>query len=250
MKRLSPYGAVRANHYLLIIFLLSCNLTFTASMIGTRRQSAMARELEQIRLLNKKNHQAERQLQEEEEKKTQDEEEARRRAAEPVKDSVSTVDLQSTTVDDAAPDFSSTVRQIMDGLDDMETEDRPSNESSEPSPLKKRGGSSKAPSRRRSPVCQVSPNEVEPTTIGKPATCVTSFLDKHVHIHKRTIILLTSEKKFEEFTRALMAFLTNAQMVDPKFVINPLNPESKGKDITSKGEISPNMTKLGEHVKI
>lgn len=54
----------------------------------------------------------------------------------------------------------------------------------------------------------------------------TSFLDTHVHKHKRTIlelaILLTSEKKFEEFTQALMVFLTNAQMVDPKFVINPL----------------------------
>jgi hypothetical protein len=71
----------------------------------------------------------------------------------------------------------------------------------------------------------------------------------HVHKHQCTIlelaILLTSEKKFEEFSQALMALLTNAQMVDPKFVINPLSPDSKGKDITSKGEISPNMTKLG-----
>ncbi len=43
---------------------------------------------------------------------------------------------------------------------------------------------------------------------------------------------------------------SNAQMVDPKFVINPLNPNSKEKNITSKGEISPNMTKLGIHIKI
>jgi hypothetical protein len=63
-------------------------------------------------------------------------------------------------------------------------------------------------------------------------------------------ILLTSEKKFEEFTHALMAFLTNAQMVNPKFVINPLNPKSVSKDISTKGDISPNMTKLGEHIKI
>jgi hypothetical protein len=63
-------------------------------------------------------------------------------------------------------------------------------------------------------------------------------------------ILLTSEKKFEEFTHALMTFLTNAQMVDPKFVINPLNPKSVSKDISTKGDISPNMTKLGEHIKI
>ncbi len=47
-----------------------------------------------------------------------------------------------------------------------------------------------------------------------------------------------------------MAFIENAHMVDPKFIINTLNPESKEKSITSKGEISPNMTKLGIHVKI
>jgi hypothetical protein len=47
-----------------------------------------------------------------------------------------------------------------------------------------------------------------------------------------------------------MAFIENAQMVDPKFIINTLNPELKEKSITSKREISPNMTKLGIHVKI
>ncbi len=47
-----------------------------------------------------------------------------------------------------------------------------------------------------------------------------------------------------------MSLITNAQMVDPKFIINPLNPNSKEKNITSKGEISPNMTKLGIHIKI
>jgi hypothetical protein len=47
-----------------------------------------------------------------------------------------------------------------------------------------------------------------------------------------------------------MAFLANAQMVDPKFVINPLDPNSKEKNILSKGEISANMTILGARVKI
>jgi hypothetical protein len=47
-----------------------------------------------------------------------------------------------------------------------------------------------------------------------------------------------------------MAFIENAQMVDPRFVTNTLNPMSKEKNITSKEEISPNMTKLGIHVKI
>ena len=88
----------------------------------------------------------------------------------------------------------------------------------------------------------------------KPALCTPSIANTVNHKYKHMIfklaILLTSEKKFEEFTHALMAFLTNAQMVDPKFVINPLNPKSVSKDISTKGDISPNMTKLGEHIKI
>jgi hypothetical protein len=47
-----------------------------------------------------------------------------------------------------------------------------------------------------------------------------------------------------------MAFITNAQMVDPKSMINTLNPYSKKKSIGSKEEISPDMTKLGTHIKI
>jgi hypothetical protein len=63
-------------------------------------------------------------------------------------------------------------------------------------------------------------------------------------------ITLKSDKAFEGFTQAPMAFITNAQMVDPKFVINPLNPCSKEKSIGFKAEVSPNMTKLGTHIKI
>ncbi len=47
-----------------------------------------------------------------------------------------------------------------------------------------------------------------------------------------------------------MAFIMNAQMVDPKFVINPVNLNSKEKNISLKGKISFNMTKLGIHIKI
>ena len=36
-----------------------------------------------------------------------------------------------------------------------------------------------------------------------------------------------------------MAFISNAQMVDLNFVINPLNPSSKEKSIGYKVEISP-----------
>jgi hypothetical protein len=47
-----------------------------------------------------------------------------------------------------------------------------------------------------------------------------------------------------------MLFISNAQTVDLKFTINPLNILSKEKNIGSKGEISLNMTKLGVHIKI
>ncbi len=72
----------------------------------------------------------------------------------------------------------------------------------------------------------------------------------HSCIILKLAVVLKSNKAFEEFTQALMALLSNAQLVDPKFVINPLNPNSKERNITSKGEISTNMTKLSAHVKI
>jgi hypothetical protein len=222
-------------------------LTLTLTMMGTRRQTGMAKELDEIRQLNKKNHQAERQQQEAEEKRKRDEEEEKRRMTEASKVD-DRMDTSQADEEESLGDLVSDVRNIMYGLDDT------GGDEDARSPLKKRTGSSKAPSRRAVSIRQVSPNEAEPTNIQQPAAKSTSFLDTHVHKHRRTIlelaILLTSEKKFEEFTQALMALLTNAQMVDPKFVINPLSPDSKGKDITSKGEISPNMTKLGEHIKI
>jgi hypothetical protein len=122
------------------------------------------------------------------------------------------------------------------------------NKQEECSPKNKRSGSSKSSSRRNT--TKVSPPEAMAASTKKKIT----FEDTYVHPHKRVIleltILLKSDKAFEEFTKALMAFIKNAQMVDPKFVINTLNPNSKDKSITSKGEISLNMTKLGIHVKI
>ncbi len=47
-----------------------------------------------------------------------------------------------------------------------------------------------------------------------------------------------------------MALLSIAQIADPKFVLNPINPMAKEKDIAIKRDISTNMTKLGIHVKI
>jgi hypothetical protein len=47
-----------------------------------------------------------------------------------------------------------------------------------------------------------------------------------------------------------LSLLTNAQIIDPKFVISLMNPTTKEKDIAVKGDISPNMMKLSLHVKI
>ncbi len=120
-------------------------------------------------------------------------------------------------------------------------------DTSEFSPVKKRSKGK----RRSTTRPQISPPD---SNLNESTAKGTSFLDEVVYSHSRIIlelaIALKSEKVFEEFTQALMAFLTNAQMVDPTFVINPINPSSKEKNISNKGEISSNMTKLGTHVKI
>ncbi len=126
---------------------------------------------------------------------------------------------------------------------------KPEQEPEECSPAKKRGKSSKS-STKHSNANKVSPPKATAASTAKKIT----FEDTYVHPHKRFIldlaILLKSEKALKEFTKALMAFIENEQMVDPKFVINILNPKSKEKSITTKGEISHNMTKLRTHVKI
>jgi hypothetical protein len=133
----------------------------------------------------------------------------------------------------------------------MEIKDTEDNED-ERSPLKKRTGSSKSSSRRYR--AQVTPPKANTIPHSTSSTMATTFVDTITHKYQRTVlklaIMLKSNKAFEEFTQALMSFISNAQMVDPKFVINPLNEHSKEKSITSKGEISSNMTKLGLHVKI
>ncbi len=64
----------------------------------------------------------------------------------------------------------------------------------------------------------------------------TAFLDTFIYPHARIIlelaITLKSEKAFKEFTQALMAFLTNAQMVDP-------SSSSTQSILTPKRRISP-----------
>ena len=212
-------------------------------------------ELDEIRLLNKKHHQQERQRKEEEEKRKKADE-----ATTVLEDDAATtanvpVASQEVNEDEVVLNFTADVHNIMNGFEEMETEEHEEEDEDERSLMKKRPGSSKASSRRsRTAVRQVSPPDSGAALVLKPVLRTPSIAESVNHKYKRTIfklaILLTSEKKFEEFTQALMAFLTNAQMVDPKFVINPLNPKSVSKDISTKGDISPNMTKLGEHIKI
>jgi hypothetical protein len=147
------------------------------------------------------------------------------------------------------------LHDVMNGLDYSQPKAmEKDNEEDEPPPLKKRSDSSKSATRKiHAP--QVSPSK--PTTTAPsapPPTKTTTFLDLVIYPHSRTVIelaiVLKSNKAFKECTQALMAFITNAQMVDSKFVINPLDPNSKEKNISSEGKISPNMTKLGIHIKI
>ncbi len=137
----------------------------------------------------------------------------------------------------------------MDGVQGMETDYRTQEEEDVQSPVKKRSGSSKTASWRRGN-CLVSPTKQG--SIPQAAPWATSYLDTFIHTYSQVIlelaVTLKSDKAFKEFTQALMSFITNAQMVGPKFVINPLNPHSKEKNISSKGEISPNMTKLGTYI--
>ncbi len=82
----------------------------------------------------------------------------------------------------------------------------------------------------------------------------TKFFDNYIHPHRRIVleyaITLTKEDTFDKFAKALTSLLGNAQIVDPKFVINSIEPFSKDKDIVTKADISTNMTKLGIHVQI
>jgi hypothetical protein len=63
-------------------------------------------------------------------------------------------------------------------------------------------------------------------------------------------ITLKEDPPFDQLIKALVSFISNAQMVDKFFVINPLDAQSKEGCIVSKGDISTNMIKLGVHIKI
>jgi hypothetical protein len=131
-------------------------------------------------------------------------------------------------------------------------------EEDEHSPVKKRGGSSKPSTRRTSSKLHkiVSPQDNQLQT--KPSLLIlkktAKFIDTYTYPHERIVlelaINLTKEDTFNKFAKGLGALLTTTQIVDPKFLINPIDPQSKEKDIAVKGNISTNMTKLGIHVQV
>jgi hypothetical protein len=124
------------------------------------------------------------------------------------------------------------------------------------SPLKKCGGSSKTTTRHTSgKTHKIVSSQDQPQVEKAPSILkATQFMDTYTHPHRRIVleldIVLTKENTFNEFAKALASLLNNAPIVDPKFVINPINQFSKDKDIAVKGNISTNMTKLGIHIQI
>jgi len=210
--------------------------------------------IEELRLKNAENNKAARQ------KKAADEEEERKRMeeanknTEEISDKAATItprnlnnavfenaDTPSTLDDDNDDDIA--VIMDIDGVDEPQN----TGDTSDMSPVKKRSkGKKRSSSRPKAP----TPELKSSGTTTKSASFLEDVAYKHSRIILELAISLKSDKAFDEFTQALMAFITNAQMVDPKFVINPISSASKEKNISTKGEVSSNMTKLGTHVKI
>ena len=221
---------------------------------STRLGNAGLTQIEELRLKNAEVNKAARAK-----KAAEDEEERKKKAeAEAINNTEEVSDIAATITprnlhnarfgNGEAPndDEDEDVAALMD-IDETE-ETKNSGDTSGLSPVKKRSKGKKRSSSRP----RVSPPE--PKSSDNSTNKSASFLEDVVYKHSRIIlelaIALKSDKAFEEFTQALMAFITNAQLVDPKFVINPINPTSKEKNISNKGEVSSNMTKLGTHVKI
>jgi len=108
----------------------------------------MSRELDEIHLLNKKHHQQERQRKEEEEKRQKDEEAAMALEDDAVTMADVPVASQEGKEDEDALNFTVDVHNIMNGFEEMETEEHEEDNKDERSPMKKRPGSSKASSRQ------------------------------------------------------------------------------------------------------
>ncbi len=162
--------------------LAACKLSKERMITRCTGKLETAKQLKEIRQTNKKTYQKQRQQKEEEDKPKNDEAEAARRWEE---------DEKATKLDKALPPaedpsiatFSKSVRDIMEGVQDMETEGQPEDEDDlERSPFKKRPGSSKVASRRRTGNRLVSPT-TEQETIPQAAPRTISFLDTFIYPH-------------------------------------------------------------------
>jgi hypothetical protein len=144
-----------------------------------RGSTEMSRELEEIRLLNKRNHQQECQRKEEEEKREKDKDAIKILEVDAV---ITTADVpvtsQEGTEDEDVLNFSEDVHNIMNSFEEMGTEDREKDAEDERSPRKKRPGSSKVSSRQSSTTArQVSPPDPGAAPVLKPALRTPSFVD-------------------------------------------------------------------------
>ncbi len=220
---------------------MSTNMMTTRSSLGNNG----LKQIKELHLLNTQKNDKIRKQQEEEDKRKKNEKE------------VEECTTEEEVSKEAEGITSQVLLEIMNGVESTETsvmqENSNEDEAEEQSPLKKHSGSSKSATRRKLSHPQVTPPEPE-TTASTASSNRTTFLNNFVYpyppIILKLVITLKGNKAFEEFAQALMAFITNAQMVDPKFMINPPNPSLKEKSIGSKVEVSPNMTKLGTHIKI
>jgi hypothetical protein len=142
------------------------------------KAAEMARELDKIHQMNIKNYQMQRQREEEEEKQQKDKE-----AAERVTDAQDDVPPDPLpTMEDTISNFSNEVHDIMNGVQDMETDDAVTDDTDDMcSPLKKCQGSSKTSFRRTANARQVSPTESGPAIL--PSARKATFLNNVVYPH-------------------------------------------------------------------
>jgi hypothetical protein len=119
-------------------------------------------------------------FQEKEEEKRQKGEEATARAARGSQEEVTHNQLMAT--EDAISIFLAYVHNIMNGVQDMETNDAALDDTDYVrSPVKKWQGSSKTSLQRSANACQVSPTEVATTTLSSART--TTYLNNFVYPH-------------------------------------------------------------------
>ncbi len=183
----------------------------TTISMTTRQSSAAFKKIEELRLTNKKKNDEARKLQEEKNKRKLDEAaEARWKHSEREQ---ARVDLTPRNLND-----------ILNGAEEGDPDDMEcavgdtGSQEEEQSPLKERPVSSKSSTRRQGSAKVTPPGgglavAVNASEQGKTASFLELFVYPYPHVILELAITLTSDKAFEEFTKALMDFLSNAQWI-------------------------------------